>query len=113
MGLLEGLDWRRTRSNSGRKARLWALAAPLRRNLYAQRDLLFEQVGTVQGLMALLMKPTNTRQPWTREELRQLRAHLRASIRLVPVLAVFLLPGGLLLLPLLAEVLDRRRIPRE
>lgn len=111
--MLEGIGWRRVQSGSDWRARTWALAAPLRRNLYAQRELILEQVGAVQGFMRLLMKPTNTKVPWTREELRQLRAHLRAMVRLVPILVVFILPGSLLLFPILAEVLDRRRGSRE
>ena len=59
--------------------------------------------------MRLLMKNRNTSEKWTREEIREIRAHLRHIAMLVPALIIFLLPGGLLLLPLLAEVLDRRK----
>lgn len=113
MGIREGLGWRRAQSGSDWRARMWALAAPLRRNLYAQRELILEQAGAVQGFMRLLMKPTNTKEPWTREDLRQLRLHLRAMGRLMPILVVFILPGSFLLFPVLAEVLDRRRGSRE
>jgi len=84
----------------------------IRRHLQTQRDFILSHVAPVQGLMRLLMKSRNTGLPWTREEARQLRAQLKAVARLVPTLLVFLLPGGLLLLPILAEVLDRRRPSR-
>jgi hypothetical protein len=33
--------------------------------------------------------------------------------KIVPVVVVFLLPGGTILIPFLAEVLDRRKEPRK
>ncbi len=59
--------------------------------------------------MQLLMKERNTGERWTRKELREIRSHLRTMCKLVPALVVFLLPGGLFFLPVLAEALDRRR----
>jgi hypothetical protein len=93
--------------------RAGVLTAPLRRNLIKQRDLILPQVLAIQGMMQILMKPRNTGLPWTPEEVRQIRRHLWTLARFVPTLVVFLLPGGLLLLPILAEVLDRRQTPRE
>jgi hypothetical protein len=104
-------EWARPRQSWHERVR--ALAAPLRRNLDAQRGLILEQVGAIQGFMRLLMKPSNTGHAWTREEVRQLRAHLRTLVRLVPILIVFILPGSILLFPILAEILDRRQAPRE
>lgn len=89
------------------------LAAPLRKNLYKQRELILGQAAAIQGFMRLLMKPTNTGHAWTREEIRQLRAHLRTLVRLVPILIVFVLPGSFLLFPILVEVLERRQAPRD
>jgi hypothetical protein len=93
--------------------RAGGLTAPLRRNLTKQRDLILPQALAIQGMMQILMKPRNTGLPWTSEEVRQIRRHLWTLARFVPTLVVFLLPGGLLLLPILAEVLDRRQTPRE
>lgn len=64
-----------------------------------------------QGVLRVLMKRRN-REPWSDEDRRFLRAELRAAVRTLPALALLLLPGGLLLLPLYAWVLDRRRQPR-
>jgi hypothetical protein len=86
--------------------------ALVRRHLRKQREIILGQVLEIQGLMQLLMKPRNTNQPWAPEELGRIRAHLKALVWLVPSLLVFLLPGGLVLLPILAEVLDRRATPR-
>jgi hypothetical protein len=73
------------------------------------KEIILSQVLAVKGLMRLLMKYRNTGKKWTREEIREIRAHLRHIALLVPALIIFMLPGGSLLLPLLAEVLDRRK----
>ena len=65
-----------------------------------------------QGLMRLLMKHRNTGKKWTGDELREIRKRLKEISKIVPVVVVFLLPGGTILLPFLAEVLDRRKKPR-
>ena len=69
------------------------------------------RLGPRPGLVAVLMKPRNG-QPWTLEDSAFLRQELKASIRWMPGLLLFLLPGGLLLLPAYAWLLDRRRGPR-
>ena len=84
----------------------------LKRRIASQRALILPHVVAIKGLMRLLMKVRNTGEPWTREEVREIRTHLWGLAKLVPVLCVFLLPGGLLLLTILAEVLDRRTRPR-
>ena len=84
----------------------------LKNRLASHRDLILPHVLAIQGLMRLLMKVRNTGEPWTAEERREIRSHLRSIARFVPILILFVLPGGLLLLPILAEVLDRRRKPR-
>ena len=81
----------------------------LRRLIAKNKEFILSQVLAVKDLMRLLMKNRNTGEKWTREEIREVRARLRHIAMLVPALIIFLLPGGLLLLPLLAEVLDRRK----
>ena len=76
------------------------------------RDFILREVLEVKGLMQLLMKHRNTGEKWTKDELRQIRGHFRELSKMVPVLIVFLLPGGSLFLPFLAQVLDRRTKPR-
>ena len=84
----------------------------LKCRIATQRKLILPHVLEIQGLMCLLMKVRNTGEPWTPEELREIRSYLWRIAKLVPVLLVFILPGGLFLLPILAEVLDRRNAPR-
>jgi hypothetical protein len=85
----------------------------LKHRLASQRNLILPHVLAIQGLMRLLMKVRNTGQSWAPEERREIRSHLWSIARLVPILIVFLLPGGLLFLPILAEALDRRCVPRK
>jgi hypothetical protein len=85
----------------------------IKHRLASHRNLILPQVLAIQGLMRLLMKVRNTGEPWTPEERREIRNHLRSITRFVPILILFLLPGGLLFLPILAEVLDRRKVPRK
>jgi cob(I)alamin adenosyltransferase len=80
--------------------------------LMKNKAFLLGQVLAVQGLMQLLMKNRNTGEKWSREEIKEIKKHLRQISKMVPVIIVFLLPGGSLLLPFLAEVLDRRKTIR-
>lgn len=73
------------------------------------KNYILSQVLPVKDLMRLLMKNRNTGEKWTVEEMREIRSHLKHIAKMVPVLVIFLLPGGSLLLPILAEVLDRRK----
>jgi hypothetical protein len=81
----------------------------LKRLIDKNKEFILSQVLAVKDLMRLLMKNRNTGEKWTREEIHEIRAHLRHIAMLVPALIIFLLPGGSLLLPLLADVLDRRK----
>ena len=87
--------------------------ALVRRHLCKQREFILTNVLEVQGLMRLLMKPRNSGLPWSRDEVGRIRAHIKALACLIPAFVIFLLPGGLLLLPVLAEVLDRRQGTRK
>jgi len=84
----------------------------LRTMLERYRDLFYAEADTMRGFMALLMKPRNTGIPWTQEEIRRLKLYIRHLARYVPFFVIFLLPFGTLLLPAMAEVLDRRRTAR-
>ena len=67
-----------------------------------------QSVLSVHGLMQLLMKQRNGAH-WTPDDRREIRRYLRELGALTPALALFSLPGGTLLLPVLAWFLDRRR----
>jgi len=76
------------------------------------REFILAEVLAAKGLMALLMKHRNTGLRWTGGEKREIKMYLRNISKMIPVLVVFLFPGGSLLLPFLAEVLDRRKTGR-
>jgi hypothetical protein len=80
--------------------------------LVAWRTRMHGRLAGIESLVAVLMKRRNG-QPWTREERAFLRAELAAMARYVPALLLFLLPGSVVLLPLYAWLLDRRRGARE
>ena len=65
-----------------------------------------------EGFMRVLMKERNSSGPWTREERTLLKNYLRRLAVYVPVLLIFLLPFGAILIPVLAEILDRRKAGR-
>jgi hypothetical protein len=84
----------------------------IKRLIANNREFILNEVVEVKGLMQLLMKHLNTGQEWTREEKKEIKTHLKNISKVVPVVIIFLLPGGSLLLPFLAEVLDRRKEKR-
>jgi hypothetical protein len=81
-------------------------------HLKKNTDLIMNEAKQANGFMKLLMKHRNTGAEWTGEERVQLKNYLRRLASYVPVLLVFLLPFGMLLVPVLAEIMDRRKEPR-
>jgi hypothetical protein len=77
--------------------------------LAKNKALLLHEANKTNDFMRLLMKHSNTRNTWTKEEREILRVHLWRLSSYIPVLFIFCLPGGSLLFPLLAEILDRRK----
>ena len=84
------------------------ITAYLKRLLASNKKFILHEVLEVKGLMYMIMKHHNTGQKWTRDEKKEIKMHLKVISRAVPALIIFLLPGGSLLLPFLAEALDRR-----
>lgn len=75
------------------------------------RRVLTELMAT-RGMMPLLMKARNGGQ-WTTEERAEIIVHLRRMAHLSPYLIALILPGSVVVLPLYAWWLDRRRIRRQ
>ena len=73
-----------------------------------ERVRISSHLGTVRGLMPLLMKRRNGSR-WSVTERDDLYRQLRALSHLSPYLLVLALPGSFLMLPALAWWLDRRR----
>lgn len=71
-------------------------------------DHIREEFSKAGGMIPLLMKRRNGGQ-WTKDERASLLRDLRALSALSPYLIPLLMPGGILLLPLVAYWMDRRR----
>jgi hypothetical protein len=84
----------------------------LKRLIIKNKELIFHEAQQFQGFLQLLFKQRNTDVKWTKEEKEQLKNHLKRLSLYVPILMIFILPGGSLMLPFLAEILDRRKTRR-
>ena len=78
----------------------------------SQRLYIRDELSQVRGIIPILMKRRNGGE-WTMEERAKLLRDLRALSNLSPYLIPLLMPGGVLMLPLLAWWIDRRRKERE
>ncbi|MGH8764199.1 MAG: hypothetical protein ACRET8_00625 [Burkholderiales bacterium] len=76
-----------------------------------ERKFLLSEMVQVKGLMPVLMKRRN-KQPWSDEDIAEIRAQVRRISKLSPYLVVIVMPGGFAMLPVLAWWLDRRRARR-
>ena len=83
-----------------------------KRLILVNKEAILMEVLAVKGLMQLLMKIRNTDEKWTTEEKKEIKRHLKNIAKIIPAVVIFVLPGGSLLLPILAEALDRRRVRR-
>jgi hypothetical protein len=81
----------------------------IRRLVEKHRGMILSEARLLSDFMYLLMKERNTGEAWTHEEKIRIRTGLKHLSFYVPVLILFILPGGSLLLPFLAEILDRRK----
>lgn len=77
-----------------------------------QRMYVYNELSHARDLLPILMKRRNGGQ-WSKEERQMLLRNLRAVSNLSPYLIPILMPGGILMLPLFAWWLDRRRKSRE
>jgi hypothetical protein len=84
----------------------------LTRIIARHRDVMLQESAGMRDFMKLLMKQRNTDSKWTKAEIHEIKAHLKHLSIYVPIMLFFILPFGSLLLPVLAEVLDRRRSVR-
>ena len=84
----------------------------VRKLIQKNKALLLNEATCINGFMHLLMKRRNTGEKWTKDDKTRLKVHIKHLSLYVPALFIFLLPGGSLLLPILAEILDRRKKQR-
>jgi len=80
----------------------------LKRHLLKNRALILQESQHMEEFIQLLTKRRNTGVKWTGEEITRLKSYLKHLSLYVPALIIFVLPFGSLLLPILAEILDRR-----
>lgn len=90
---------------------VWRLGSRLLTFQNREREHLLKEMAQMRGLLRLLMKQRNGYR-WTKDDRQQIREQLRSLAKLSPYVALFLMPGGLLLLPIMAWWLDRRRLKR-
>jgi len=88
------------------------IRAFLKSLLNKHKALFFQEAQRISGFLYLLMKQRNTDEKWTPEEKKEIKRQLKILAMYIPILIIFLLPGGSLLLPFLAEVMDRRKTRR-
>jgi hypothetical protein len=84
----------------------------LKRLILLNKEAILMEVLSIKGLVQLFMKIRNTDEKWSREEKREIKMHLKNISKIIPTVAIFSLPGGSFLLPILVEALDRRKIRR-
>jgi len=80
---------------------IWALQEREKKHI-------LREVVQIRGLMPLLMKQRNG-EKWSEADRAELSVQMQRISKLAPYLAVLVLPGSFLFLPLLAWWLDRRR----
>jgi hypothetical protein len=72
-------------------------------------DAILEESRHVRGFIRLLMKHRNSRIALTQEEIHDFKSYVKRLSLHMPILIIIVLPLGLGLLPILAEILDRRK----
>jgi hypothetical protein len=85
----------------------------LRNQFIKNKALIIRESEYMHDFMQLLMKQRNTGIKWTREEKRTLKSNLKHLSFYIPLLIIFALPFGSFVLPMLTEVLERRKKERE
>ncbi len=84
----------------------------IKRLLASNRTFFHGQACAAKGFVVLLFKQRNTGEKWTKEEKKLLKQHLKTMALSIPALIVFLPPGGSIFLPLLVDLMDRRKDKR-
>jgi hypothetical protein len=85
----------------------------LKKQFIKNRSLMINEGKYLKDFMRLLMKQRNTGVKWTKEEKRALKSNLKHLSFYIPLLIIFVLPFGSFVLPLLTEVMERRKKERE
>jgi len=81
----------------------------LKRIISKNKLLILRENQSMNDFIMLLMTQRNTGNKWTTEDIKKIKSHLTHFSLYVPGLIIFLLPFGAFLLPVLAEIMDRRK----
>ncbi|MBI4632848.1 MAG: hypothetical protein HY742_03010 [Deltaproteobacteria bacterium] len=73
------------------------------------KNLIYEHSDKTNDFMYLLMKERNKKGKWTTDDVGKIKNQIKLLSNSVPFLVIFILPLGVLMLPLLAGILDRRK----
>lgn len=76
------------------------------------KQLILDELVKIKGFMRVIMKRRNTGIEWTKYELAKIKLSLKKISKIWPIFIIFLLPGGSLLVGLLALFLERRKKKR-
>ncbi len=95
-----------TQIMTGGKELVWNY---FRKVVAVNREFIGEEAGEVKALAHLVMERWDTGKRWTQTELKEFRMHFKNAIKIIYALAIFLLPGGLFLLPFVAGWLHRSK----
>jgi len=79
-----------------------------KKHILKNRTLMLQEARIINNLWLLLLKRRTTGVKWTIEEMSQLKSHMKHLALCIAVIIIFILPFGLLLLPLYTEFLDKR-----
>ncbi len=77
------------------------------RLIRVNREFIGEETFEVKTIVYLLMRHWHNGKRWSKTELGELTVHLKNAAKIGYAFFIFLLPGGMLLLPLLAEWLHK------
>jgi len=88
--------------------RLRLMFAAFRQLFIEGRKLFIEEIHASVRLLRLVFKRLKFHGSLTRQELEELNLRLKDTMRLLVIIAVFLLPGGLLLMPFVSGMLHRK-----
>ena len=78
---------------------------------HREKNRLRQEMATMKGSVVWLLRQRRQGQ-WTADERSQLRQVMRSASSVSPYLIIWVIPGSLLLLPLLAWFIDHRRNQR-
>lgn len=81
-----------------------------RKVVAANREFIGEEADEVRALAHLIRERWNTGKQWTQGELKEVRMHLISALKIIYALIIFLLPGGLFLLPFVAGWFHRSKL---